>query len=192
MKTFKSSIGLLIILSSISSFCVNCNKDDNTAFSKLNEALQKAGEIATDELPGSLLAEINGIEIDGLGNTSSPGEWTFYYFVPVGNDYDYLAVSVEPDGKTRYWDPGGSITFTAIPEYSSAQAWVVKGDDIMASHDRSFNFRSLQVFADEDNSYPGTDNLVYVYYYEDADGEHIAYIILDADTGTTLLVELNP
>ena len=167
-------------------------QDDGTTCASLQKASDKAKEVIAEALPDAKLAEINGIEIAADGSLTAYGEWTFYYFREIGNDYTFQAVSIQPNCKERHWNPGGSITFTEIPCLTNSQDWISMADQIMNENQRSFSSRTMQVFADEDDIFPGADIITYVYFYNDPDGEHTAYIVLDAETNAILQVELNP
>lgn len=181
-------VSVLLIPISFSSSCEK--KSGNEEYSSLEKALGKATEIINTQMPGAKLAEILGIEIDQNGHTTTDGEWTFYYFKEAGENYEYYAVSVPPNGDSYYWDPGGAICHIEIPSYLSASMWVSTADNIIGNQIQ-FDSRSVQVFADFDDFYPGVDFTVYIYYLP-PNGDNIAYIILDADTNNTLLIEDNP
>jgi hypothetical protein len=174
-------------------YLTGCDKNkESNDYSSLGKAIARSTETINELMSGAKLAEIEGIEIDQNGNITSYGEWTFYYFREAGALYDFYAITIYPDGEVFQFNPAGSICYIEIPMYISADEWIAKADGVMNEHGIDYNFRTLQVFADFENIYPDTEFNVIVHYYLDSGNEHIAYVVLDADTNTVLFVEDNP
>jgi len=168
-----------------------CDKADGEC-NALAHAITEAREIADEYLPGGSLAEIIGNDVKADGTVTSNNDWSFYYFKQSTSSYDHYAVTVSPDCKTFHWDPAAAITYTGIPSYTSAAEWVSVADQSMADVGKAYNYRNVQVFADDTDYYIGTENLVYVFYYTDLDAEPVTWILLDADDNSVLYVEANP
>ena len=166
----------------------DCANSGNT---NLGWALNIAHGVRNAELPGAQLVEILGFpDVSGRITKQEPTtDWTFYYLRGTDPNYEYLAVTVACDGSTFSFDPGGAITFTDIPDYADAAGWIALADQ--QTQAITFYYRSVQVFADEDDGYPTADTLAYV-YYNDETYDNVAYVLLDADTSDVLQVELNP
>lgn len=156
----------------------------------LGWALTIANRVRDGELPGGQLDEILGFvdEQGEITESEDTYEWTFHYYVERDGDYTTLGVTVYNDSSTYSYDPGSAYN-VKIPSYEDAQTWVQKADNAVGKI--NFAYRSVQVFADYDDIYPRVENTVYV-YYNTADGDNAAYVILDADTDEILLIELNP
>lgn len=156
----------------------------------LGWALAIADRVRDRELPGAQLDEILGFvdETGGITESDNTNEWTFHYYVEQDEDYSTLGVTVYNDSSTYSYDPGSAYN-VQIPSYESAETWVQKADGAVGKI--NFAYRSVQVFADYDDIYANVENTVYV-YYNTAEGDNVAYVIMDADTNEILLVELNP
>lgn len=157
----------------------------------LKWALNIADSVRDAKMPGAKLEEILGL-VDSNGEitkSEDTNEWTFYYYIESNDGFDGLGVTVYYDGSTFSWDPGGTLHNFGIPEYQNAVNWVNKSDNAIS--DKTFSYRSIQVFADYEDNYENANNLVYV-YYNASDSEMVAYVLLNADTAGILLVEMNP
>ncbi len=178
------TIGLLPLITSDESFSY---KEDHS----LGWALSIANGIRDAEMPGAKLVEILG-SVDAHGEITESeytNEWSFYYYLQNGENYQSLGVTVYYDGSTFSWDPGGTICNFEVPSYKDAKPWVQKADNAIGGI--TFTYRGIQVFADYDDIYENVENTVYVYYHT-PDGELEAYVLLDSDTEDVLLVEKNP
>ena len=177
-------VGFLLLITSKESFAENGNHG-------LKWALDIADSVRDVSMPGAKLEEILGsVDADGkITESEYTNEWTFYYFLQSGENYEGLGVTVYYDGSTFSWDPGGTICNFEVPSYKDAKPWVQKADNAVGGI--TFTYRGIQVFADYEDIYENVENTVYVYYHT-PDGELEAYVLLDSDTEDVLLVEKNP
>jgi hypothetical protein len=178
------SIGLLFFITSDENFAY---REDHS----LGWALSIANGVRDAKLPGAKLVEILG-SVDAQGEITQSeytNEWTFYYYLQNGENFESLGVTIYYDGSAFSWDPGGTICDVEVPSYKDAKSWVQKADNTISGI--TFTYRGIQVFADCDNIYANVENTVYIYYHT-PDGELEAYVILDSDTERVLLVEKNP
>jgi len=177
-------IGFHLLFATKESFATNGNHG-------LKWALNIADSVRDASMPGAILVEILGSVDDNGEITESEytNEWTFYYYLQSGENYESLGVTVYYNSSTFSWDPGGTICNIEVPSYKDAKPWVQKADNAVGGI--TFTYRGIQVFADYDDIYENAENTVYVYYHT-PDGELEAYVILDADTEDILLVEKNP
>jgi len=177
-------VGFLFFISSNENFAENRNHG-------LKWALSIADSIRDVSMPGAKLVEILG-SVDASGEiieSEYTNEWTFYYYLQNGENYESLGVTVYYNGSTFSWDPGGTICNIEVPSYKDAKPWVQKADNTVGGI--NFTYRGIQVFADYEDIYENVENTVYVYYHT-PDGELVAYVIIDSDTEGVLLVERNP
>ena len=186
-----SAIGLLLLL--ICFHLLLATKESLAANGNhgLKWALNIADSVRDASMPGAKLVEILGsVNAHGeITESEYTNDWTFYYYLQNGEDYESLGVTVYYNGSTFSWDPGGTICNIEVPSYSDAKLWVQRADNAVGSI--TFTYRGVQVFADYDDIYENAENTVYVYYHT-AKGELVAYVLLNADNNDILLVEMSP